>query len=139
MMQSAALAVAQAHCLSDCCEKRAKLPKRHKKRQLRTCALASHSGFDISIQNAGRNGRFVTAGIDVAAPPDAAAVALSSYASLQEFVPGLTLNEVLEWRPNGALLAQESSKEIFKGFTFRWVAFCKSHYAELVFCLLMVS
>jgi len=66
----------------------------------------------------GFNSRQLFAGIEINAPAEVVWQALTNYAGLQEFIPGLKENTVVEKRSDGALLRQVGQEDLALGVKF---------------------
>mmetsp|Transcript_39062 Transcript_39062/g.110643 ORF Transcript_39062/g.110643 Transcript_39062/m.110643 type:complete len:293 (-) Transcript_39062:507-1385(-) len=80
---------------------------------------ASRSTPRVQVERAqGFNARQLFASVEINAPPETVWNALTSYASLQDFIPGLKENTVIEQRRNGVLLEQVGEEDIAIGVKF---------------------
>eukprot|EP00850_Spirogloea_muscicola_P009617 SM000054S18103 [mRNA] locus=s54:475045:475793:- [translate_table: standard] len=89
---------------------------------LRVCDYASLPDlfpvWSVKAEKIGRNTRRVSASIRVGAPIEAIWDSLTDYAHLAEFIPSLTVNEVVEVLPTGARLMQVGEQEVALGIKF---------------------
>jgi len=80
---------------------------------------AAAGALSVSIDKGnGFNSRQLFAGIEINAPAEVVWNALTSYATLQEFIPGLKENTVVEERPRGVLLRQVGQEDLALGVKF---------------------
>lgn len=75
--------------------------------------------LDLKIEKSGKNSRRITAKIEVEAPLDAVWNVLTDYERLADFIPGLTVSQLLERRENGARLLQIGEQNLAFGLKFK--------------------
>eukprot|EP01023_Acetabularia_acetabulum_P007410 TRINITY_DN13203_c0_g1_i1.p2 TRINITY_DN13203_c0_g1~~TRINITY_DN13203_c0_g1_i1.p2 ORF type:complete len:220 (-),score=32.69 TRINITY_DN13203_c0_g1_i1:313-972(-) len=81
-----------------------------------SCVISSQVG--VEVRNISWNSRQLAANIQIQAPRTKTWQALTNYESLDEFIPGLTVNDCLERRPTGALLLQVGEQDVALGARF---------------------
>uniref|UniRef100_A0A061R4I9 Polyketide cyclase dehydrase and lipid transport protein n=1 Tax=Tetraselmis sp. GSL018 TaxID=582737 RepID=A0A061R4I9_9CHLO len=102
------------------------------RREFQLCAVTetAPAGPRVEVEKGNsRNSRQLFAGIEINAPSEVVWNALTNYAHLHEFIPGLKENRVMEQRKNGVLLLQVGEEDLALGvkFTARVVLNIEEH------------
>eukprot|EP01024_Parvocaulis_polyphysoides_P027926 TRINITY_DN25223_c0_g1_i1.p2 TRINITY_DN25223_c0_g1~~TRINITY_DN25223_c0_g1_i1.p2 ORF type:complete len:228 (-),score=1.69 TRINITY_DN25223_c0_g1_i1:117-737(-) len=83
--------------------------------QQQSCVI---SQVKVEVKNISWNSRQLSAAIQIQAPRASTWKALTNYDKLDDFIPGLTINNCLERRPTGALLLQVGEQDVALGARF---------------------
>eukprot|EP00803_Ostreobium_quekettii_P009756 evm.model.scf_182.3 EVM.evm.TU.scf_182.3 scf_182:36096-39828(-) len=90
--------------------------RRESWRRAPSCCLTPK--VDVRLEISPGNSRILAAGVDVQAPVEVVWDCLTDYEHLQDFIPGLVVNECLERRQKGALLKQVGAQDVAMGLKF---------------------